>query len=444
MQKNKKWKIRSGGISLLCLCLVMTMNLAAFSLPVQASSSFVVVLDPGHDSIHARGANAASGIVEEDMNLEIAKACKKELEAAGIQVYMTRDSEECPVSEDGGTNEQCLAWRTAYAASVGCDLYVSIHLNASGSNNGEYRKANGSIVFISSHQSYQASLQKLAEGISSNLKTDCGISSSKSSGTTIQSKSKPGYDDGSLSDYYMVIRDSCYNGFPAILIEHAYMDNWMDAQQLKNRGANAFGKADAQAIISWYQNGTEITQTSAPSAGNIASGYVNYDFLNLRISPGTGSSLVTRLSQNDPVYIYGTIGEWYRVIALHDGVYYEGFVNCSYITKDTTTRYPEVLLKASGNLTKVSKTESNEEKPEPEEQSSNSSEEKASGQTGYVNFTYLNVRSGPGTSYEKIDKLDHKQTVTIKEELADWYKITYYSEGNEKTGYVAARYITEN
>lgn len=422
MRKNR-------GINLLlCLCMAVTMNFTVLREPVHAaSSSFVVVLDPGHDSTHARGANSASGIVEEDMNLEIAQACKKELEAAGIQVYMTRDSGACPVSEDGGSNEQCLAWRTAYAASVGCDLYVSLHLNASGSNTGEYRTANGSIVFISSHQAYQSSLQKLAEGISSNLKSDCGIAIGKSNGTVIHSRSKPGYDDGGLSDYYMVIRDSCYDGFPAVLIEHAYMDNRIDAQQLKNRGAEAFGKADAQAIISWYQNGTGITQTSAPSSGNSASGYVNYDFLNLRISPGMGSSLVTRLSQNDPVYIYGTSGNWYRVLALHDGSYYEGFVNSSYIAKDTVTKYPEALSENSGNSVKVLEKKA-EKSPDKN--------------TGYVNFRYLNVRSGPGTSYEMLDKLDHKQQVTITEELTDWYKITYFSGENEKTGYVAARYIT--
>lgn len=76
---------------LLCLCVAVT-GCLGFSKSVQAeSSSFVVVLDPWHDSLHARGSNAASGIVEENMNLEIAMACKKELEAAGIKVYMTRN-----------------------------------------------------------------------------------------------------------------------------------------------------------------------------------------------------------------------------------------------------------------------------------------------------------------------------------------------------------------
>lgn len=134
------------------------------------------------------------------------------------------------------------------------------------------------------------------------------------------------------------------------------MDNLLDAQQLKNRGAEAFGKADAKAIISWYENSAGITQMSAPSGNNIASGYVNYSFLNLRISPGTNKSLVVKLSRNDPVYIYKSSSGWYQFVALHDGAYYEGYVSSSYITKDAEIRHPGTLAKVSDTLEKASQT----------------------------------------------------------------------------------------
>jgi len=51
----------------------------------------------------------------------------------------------------------------------------------------------------------------------------------------------------------------------------------------------------------------------------------------------------------------------------------------------------------------------------------------------------LNIRSGPGSNYEKIASADNGAEVTILEDTGTgWYKIDY---GNGKVGYVSSDYV---
>ena len=61
------------------------------------SGNIVVVLDPGHDNQHTGAVNEGNGIREEIYTLQIAKACRQELQQYnGVEVYMT-------VEENGDT-----------------------------------------------------------------------------------------------------------------------------------------------------------------------------------------------------------------------------------------------------------------------------------------------------------------------------------------------------
>jgi N-acetylmuramoyl-L-alanine amidase len=83
-----------------------------------------IVLDPGHGGFDA-GAVGASGLVEKEITLDIARRVKSLLERdPSIAVHLTRtDDVFVP-----------LARRTAYANSRKGDAFVSIHLNASPSH----------------------------------------------------------------------------------------------------------------------------------------------------------------------------------------------------------------------------------------------------------------------------------------------------------------------
>ena len=82
----------------------------------------VVVLDPGHGG-SATGASYG-GVQEKDLNLAIAKKVVPLLEAAGVQVTMTRTTDKTVG----------LYQRTDLANGLGADLFVSIHCNASTTN----------------------------------------------------------------------------------------------------------------------------------------------------------------------------------------------------------------------------------------------------------------------------------------------------------------------
>ena len=84
--------------------------------------SGLVVLDPGHGG-SANGA-AYGGVAEKDLNLAIASQAARLLEEAGLTVVMTRsDDRDVPLYR-----------RSGLANSLGADLFVSVHCNASLTN----------------------------------------------------------------------------------------------------------------------------------------------------------------------------------------------------------------------------------------------------------------------------------------------------------------------
>ncbi len=71
-------------------------------------------------------------------------------------------------------------------------------------------------------------------------------------GTRIRnSESGDTYSDGSICDYYSVIRNSKKSGFPGIIVEHAFISNSSDAANYlgSDEALKRLGVADAQGII---------------------------------------------------------------------------------------------------------------------------------------------------------------------------------------------------
>lgn len=205
-----------------------------------------IVLDPGHDDICARN-HPDLGFNEQDLNLAIAKACRDELEKyKGVEVFLTREDGSCP---DNGIGSDDVTGRTAYAASVDADLFVSIHNNATGL--GYPSSANGAEVYISVYSPMTNESRKLGESILSQLTQKTGL---KNRGVlTRVNPAKGYYDDGNAKDWYYLISTSVDRGFPGIIIEHAFMDNPHDNAFLKNPdNLTKMGIADAAGIAAYY------------------------------------------------------------------------------------------------------------------------------------------------------------------------------------------------
>ncbi len=97
------------------------------------STSFTVVLDPGHGGEDG-GTSGKSGVTEKELNLAIAKKLRQELEKEGIQVVMTRTDDRLlydPNSDYQGKKKvQDLATRRQIAEQTENALFVSIHMNS--------------------------------------------------------------------------------------------------------------------------------------------------------------------------------------------------------------------------------------------------------------------------------------------------------------------------
>jgi N-acetylmuramoyl-L-alanine amidase len=81
----------------------------------------VVILDPGHGGAD-NGTRGASGIVEKDIALALARVTRAQLQQQGLHVLMTRESDDDPSFDD----------RATLANSQRSALLVSFHVSSTG------------------------------------------------------------------------------------------------------------------------------------------------------------------------------------------------------------------------------------------------------------------------------------------------------------------------
>ena len=97
-----------------------------------------VVLDPGHGGPVDTGAMGRNGLMEKDMNLDVARATQVKLQVRGLSVVLTRTGDYAvPLSN-----------RAAFADHLGAQVMVSIHHNAPTPGASE---SPGSEIFVQSH-----------------------------------------------------------------------------------------------------------------------------------------------------------------------------------------------------------------------------------------------------------------------------------------------------
>lgn len=135
------------------------------------------------------------------------------------------------------------------------------------------------------------------------------------------------------------------------------------------------------------------------SAACIGVGTVDVDALRLRAEPNTESSILATSTKDETVVVLEAAETegWYKV----DYKSVEGYMSSEYLTvveqADVAIGYG--LVQSSGST--------------------------------------LNVRSGPGTDFERVASLSDRAVVTINGIDNGWYKISY----NNITGYVSSDYM---
>lgn len=177
-----------------------------------------VCIDPGHGGMDP-GCDY-NGRLESDDNWKLALSLKTELEAAGIDVVMTR--------EDNNT-KVFLKDRVKIANASGADYFISLHRNKGDGYGVE------TWMTANSGQATEELTNNVHNAIvSANVQRDRGV--------------KVGTETGEGSDYYVLGNTT----MPACLIEFGFINNEED-NRLYDVNLEAYAKAITQAVQSTYQ-----------------------------------------------------------------------------------------------------------------------------------------------------------------------------------------------
>ena len=245
---------------LFCILFALVILGAAGAVYAAESDDVVVMLDPGHDATHA-GAQANS-ISEEELVLKIGLYCREALEQyPGITVCMTRETEECPHTGTTSNKDNTLRVDDAYAS--GASYYVSLHLNSADSTTASgaevyYPNANGDAQVGAAGKALAAAIQEKLVALGLN---DRGIKYKNS-------QVGDSFADGTLMDYYTVIRKAKTYGIAAVIVEHAFVSSATDVEGFLNTDAKLklLAEADAEGIAQalGLEKGISITAIKSP------------------------------------------------------------------------------------------------------------------------------------------------------------------------------------
>lgn len=217
-----------------------------------------VVLDPGHGGDEP-GAVGPAGTTEKAVNLAIAQEAKRQLEALGATVVLTRTADY----------RITLVSRAAIATSLRPQLFVSIHHNAAPDGP---REGPGSETYfqIASPESKRASGILYEELVRAFTPFGVAWVADRDAGAKYRPRDGGG-------DYYGILKRSA--GVPAVLSEAAFISNPAEEQLLADP---AFQAVEARAIAN-----AVVRFVTSPDPG---SGFVEPYPRTEPAGPGGGSS----------------------------------------------------------------------------------------------------------------------------------------------------------
>lgn len=211
----------------------------------EKSGPLLIALDPGHVGVSS-GA-VANGTSEANATWKIAQFCKAELDTyQNVTAVFT----VTPDDRLGSSSE--LRERVQRALNQGADVLVSLHLNSTGIGN-----AYGAEVWAPHNTSYNNETHAVGTDLGNQILSQLeklGLANRGVKFRWIDPDPKFDYPDGSNGDYYGIIREARKSNLPAIIVEHAFLDNWSDYNNFLNSDAKlqSIGIADARGIANYY------------------------------------------------------------------------------------------------------------------------------------------------------------------------------------------------
>lgn len=225
---------------------------ASVAVEPKEKEHYIVVLDPGHGTIDKDGYdpgadhtfNDGTKFVEADITMKIANYVKQELARyPEVTVYMTHDTV-------GAANaiKMLLNERVTYAANKHADLLVSLHLNSFTTE-----AAHGAEVLVPKTGRYNTEVAENAQRAANNILKRLTSLGLYDRGLKEKDSSDYKYPDGSIADYYAIVREGMKAGIPSIIVEHAFLSGKDDKQYLNNEASiKNLAKADAYGIAQYF------------------------------------------------------------------------------------------------------------------------------------------------------------------------------------------------
>jgi N-acetylmuramoyl-L-alanine amidase len=201
----------------------------------EGNSRPVVCLDAGHYAKQNR-----SGVVpefyESEINWKLHNLLAKALEKYGIKVVKTRP----------GLNQE-LELTMRGKKSDGCDLFISVHVNAADNNNANY------VLGIHMVEDDCGEIDEQSKTVATLLsETVARIMEVKSEVWTRESASDRD-SNGHKDDYYGVLRGAHSVGTAGVIVEHGFYTNKAQAEfLLKDSNLAAIADAEAKVIADWF------------------------------------------------------------------------------------------------------------------------------------------------------------------------------------------------
>lgn len=266
-----------------------------------------VALDYGHgrntwEKGGGKGVRHGGKVYEEhDFNADVGERVRKILQAHGVKVLVTQPAQG---------NEVSLSARTNKANRAGVDLFVSFHANAG------VASASGACVFAWKGSSKGAKIQDL---IVRNLKAQ---------GIDLHGNGKHISQRGSWTNFH-VVRET---KMPAVLIEHGFMTNARDFDNIFGKNKEAYRQkcaiADAKAILAYfgikYDSGKSKGKASGDwkaykptpedyKRGRIGRVKITTPRLNFREGKSLDSKIIKVLGGGGIYYCYDVDGKWHNL-----------------------------------------------------------------------------------------------------------------------------------
>ncbi len=177
------------------------------------------------------------------------------------------------------------------------------------------------------------------------------------------------------------------------------------------------------------------SQSVDKSVGNAT--VVGGGTINVRSGPGTGYGRVTMVGEGKRVTALDQCGGWYRISFGST----TGYILGDYLTLDSGVAVAETDPPAAPAEPAEPAAVSADDVPVTAVETSavDAGAGETSARKGIVNGGTINVRSGPGTEYERVTMVSTGKKVSILGEENGWFRISFGST----TGYVLSDYVYE-